>query len=200
MSHEVHEAIADRDRLAEALDALHAAERERNAALAELAAARALLAGQQRILNEATLMAKWDESEIQAIVDQLDVIGLDNGQARVNDTLIPGLARLLAIMLIKDDGGFYNFITWRVGAAGTEIGELELILQRVSGLTPADKVSELQQALDVALAECEHWRDRVTMWFEQIKVLGAGLGDPAVQQVVQRVITILLAPPEVSDP
>jgi len=101
-----------------------------------------------RLLERLYLAESNHERAMQSIVDRLDRVEVDSAQARVNDTLIPGLARMLALMLIKDDGALYNYITWQIGSGGHEIGDLELILQRTNGLTPAQKAGELQVERD----------------------------------------------------
>lgn len=110
------------------------------------------------------------ETEIKALrsLEQLDqalgamsVAEIDSARARVDSALVPQLARMLGLCLIKDDGEVYNVVTWEIGSA-EPLGTMELILQRTEGKTPtqlrveADRENaELRGALAVAMAENE---------------------------------------------
>lgn len=97
------------------------------------------------------------EVELLRQLDQLDqalsamsVVEVDHLQARVNDTLVPQLARMLAFMLVKEDGTFYNYISWALGVA-EPLGPLEMVIQREQGKTP------VMIALEARASEAEAW-------------------------------------------
>jgi hypothetical protein len=87
---------------------------------------------------------------IERLLERMTVVELDQAQARVNDTLIPALAKLLHVLMIRPDSDLYNYVEWDVGVSAG--GVLRLTLQRVSGKTPSDLYREAQAERDRLLS------------------------------------------------
>ena len=108
--------------------------------------------------------AEQADAEVKALrsLEQLDqalgamsVTEIDSARARIDSALVPQLARMLALCLVKEDGAFYNVVTWALGSA-EPLGTMELILQRTEGKTPTQLRIEAEAdaaALKEALEE-----------------------------------------------
>lgn len=154
------------------------------------------------------------ETEIKALrsLEQLDqalsalsVAEIDSARARIDSALVPQLAKMLALCLIKDDGEMYNVVTWELGSA-EPLGTMELILQRTEGKTPTELRIEAEEraeraetarkawtelgaqaeadaaALRAALLRCyDAWKPPVPDWL--IEAATGQLGQQAMQEV-----------------
>lgn len=136
-SHEVAEADANLRIIAELRGALDVAIGE----------------NEQRVVVERQLRI---ELEALRQLDQLDqalaamtVAEIDSARARIDTDLVPQLARMLAICLLKEDGTPYNHVTWALGPA-EPFGAMELILQRIEGKSPTQIRIEAESKLDQA--------------------------------------------------
>jgi hypothetical protein len=105
-------------------------------------------------------------AELESLMDALSVQEQAAGRG-VIEGVIPPLARLLALLFLKDDGTVWNHIGWQIGGAPDPIGLLELVVQRVDGESP------LQQR-DQANAEAARMRpviDAVRQWRDAVHEL-----------------------------
>lgn len=102
-------------------------------------------------------------AELESLMDALSVQEQAAGRG-VIEGVIPPLARLLALLFLKEDGTVWNHIGWQIGGAPEPIGLLELVVQRVDGESPLQQrdqaKAEAARMRPVILA-ARHWRDAI---------------------------------------
>jgi hypothetical protein len=115
--------------------------------------------------------AEQAEAEVKALrsLEQLDqalsamsVAEIDSARARIDSALVPQLAKMLALCLIKDNGELYNVVTWGLGSC-EPLGEMELILQRTEGKTPTQLRIEAEADVTALQQLIQRYLDDVTI-------------------------------------
>lgn len=116
-------------------------------AAADLATVEALRA--QLAQAEAEIKALRSLDQLDQALSAMSVTEIDSARAQIDSALVPQLARMLALCLVKESGELYNHVSWALGSA-EPFGAMELILQRTEGKTPTQLRIEAEAELSKA--------------------------------------------------
>lgn len=127
-------------------------------------------AAQGRALEaEAEVTALRNLDQLDRALEAMTISEVNSARARIDTALVPQLANMLALCLVKEDGELYNVVSWALGAT-EPFGSMELLLQRVGGKSPTQLCIEAEadaQALKLALQgrqTCENCGGRGITW------------------------------------